>query len=373
MLSQKLASSMPVAAAPPAAAPKDTAARSFPAELIARSAGPFALEYVIRRLDIESAATSIHLTNDIAAISTLPQTQYAAIANLARLNDIRRLNKFLEAVNEKLAEGGRLVGCVQTAEIREREIRKAYVPVVAQAYLCGEWLLKRACPKLPVLKQFYFLVTNGRDRALTLTEALGRLYCCGFRIEHMEEHGGLLFFSAVKERRPAFDAAPSYGVLFRMHRIGKGGRDIIVWKIRTMHAYAEYLQQYVYERNNLDGGGKFKDDFRVMPIGRILRAIWLDELPMIWNLVKRDVKLVGVRPLSRHYLNLLSAEARERRRHYTPGLIPPYYADLPNTIEEFVASEQRYFDAYDQAPFRTDVRYLLLALRNILIHGVRSR
>jgi hypothetical protein len=56
-----------------------------------------------------------------------------------------------------------------------------------------------------------------------------------------------------------------------------------------------------------------------------------------------------------------------------PGLIPPFYADLPKTLEEIQASEKRYLDSYRKNAFLTDLKYLGKALRNILIkRGVRS-
>ena len=59
-------------------------------------------------------------------------------------------------------------------------------------------------------------------------------------------------------------------------------------------------------------GGKFKDDFRVTTEGRFFRKFWLDELPMIINIFKGDMKIVGVRPLSSHYFNLYSEELKAR-------------------------------------------------------------
>lgn len=49
---------------------------------------------------------------------------------------------------------------------------------------------------------------------------------------------------------------------------------IKVYKLRTMHPYLEYLQQYVFDRNGLEKGGKLKDDFRMTHWGRIFRICW---------------------------------------------------------------------------------------------------
>ena len=114
-----------------------------------------------------------------------------------------------------------------------------------------------------------------------------------------------------------------------MKRIGKGGKTIYVYKLRTMYAYSEFIQKFVYENNSLQLGGKFKDDFRVPFWGILFRKLFIDELPMLINWVKRDLKLVGVRPMSNQYMSLYSTEHQERRKNFKPGLVPPFYADLP--------------------------------------------
>ena len=139
-----------------------------------------------------------------------------------------------------------------------------------------------------------------------------------------------------------------------------------------MHPYSEYLQAYVHFHHQLDEGGKFKDDFRTTMLGRIMRKLWLDELPMLYNMLKGDLKIVGVRPLSQHYFNLYDKNIQEKRILVKPGLIPPFYYDMPKTLEEIQASEERYIDAYLKKPFRTDVRYFFGALKNILFKGARS-
>jgi hypothetical protein len=45
-----------------------------------------------------------------------------------------------------------------------------------------------------------------------------------------------------------------------------------------MHPYSEYLQEYIYENNKLQQGGKFNNDFCVTTLGRIMRKTWIDEL-----------------------------------------------------------------------------------------------
>ena len=94
---------------------------------------------------------------------------------------------------------------------------------------------------------------------------------------------------------------------------------------------------------------------------------------MLYNWLKREIKLVGVRPLSQHYLSLYPHDLVERRREHKPGLIPPFYVDLPKGLEEIVESERRYLQAYEAHPIKTDVKYFFLALYNILIRRARSQ
>ncbi|MBL0340951.1 MAG: sugar transferase [Bacteroidetes bacterium] len=157
-----------------------------------------------------------------------------------------------------------------------------------------------------------------------------------------------------------------------MRRFGYLGKVINVYKFRTMYPFSEYLQQYIYEKNKLQEGGKFKDDFRISTLGRFMRKYWLDELPMIMNLLKGDLKLVGVRPLSKQYLSLYSEELQQKRLQFKPGLIPPFYADLPKTLDEIMASENRYLDQYSKHPIRTDIKYFFASFKQIIFKKARS-
>jgi exopolysaccharide biosynthesis polyprenyl glycosylphosphotransferase len=87
-------------------------------------------------------------------------------------------------------------------------------------------------------------------------------------------------------------------VFFRQRRIGHEGRTFRVWKFRTMYTDAEERLATLVDLNESDGLlFKMKDDPRVTPIGRFLRASSLDELPQLINVIIGDMSLVGPRPL----------------------------------------------------------------------------
>ncbi|MEA3317921.1 MAG: sugar transferase, partial [Bacteroidota bacterium] len=155
-------------------------------------------------------------------------------------------------------------------------------------------------------------------------------------------------------------------------RIGKNGKIIYVYKMRTMHPYAEYLQEYIFKQNDLEKGGKFQNDFRVTMVGRFMRKFWIDELPMIINFLKGETKIVGVRPLSKHYFSLYSKELQELRIKIKPGLVPPFYYDMPKTLDEIQESELKYLRKYHKHPIRTDWVYFWRAFWNIVVKKERS-
>ena len=149
---------------------------------------------------------------------------------------------------------------------------------------------------------------------------------------------------------------------------------ITVYKFRTMYSYSEYLQEYVYQHRRLDKTGKFYHDYRVNTLGGILRKTWLDELPMVVNMLKGEMKLVGVRPLSRQFFDLYTPEMQQLRIQTKPGLLPPLYYEKkqPETLEEIQESERRYVEAYLKHPLRTDWKYFWGIVGNILIHHKHS-
>jgi exopolysaccharide biosynthesis polyprenyl glycosylphosphotransferase len=86
-------------------------------------------------------------------------------------------------------------------------------------------------------------------------------------------------------------------VMFRQTRIGQNGRPFTLYKFRTMRMGAETERSALVAANAMQGPlFKVRDDPRVTPVGRMLRARYLDELPQFWNVLRGDMSLVGTRP-----------------------------------------------------------------------------
>lgn len=290
------------------------------------------------------------------------------------LNRIRHINHFLNYASEALVDGGYIMCHATTAMMKKQMIMNRFPRVINKIIYFFHYLWHRVCPKLKLTEWIYFAVTKGKNRTYHRVEVMGRLYRAGFEVVDEGFRYGEFFVLAKKTKAPIWDDEPSCGPLIKLSRVSKGGNIIGVYKFRTMYSYSEYLQPYMYEHGGLQDGGKFSHDYRVNEWGRLLRSCWLDELPMFINFFKGQMKLVGVRPLSRHYFSLYSPEMQQLRIKVKPGLLPPFYyeKESPKTIEDVQASERRYIEAYLKAPFRTDWRYFWGSVANILFHRKRS-
>jgi lipopolysaccharide/colanic/teichoic acid biosynthesis glycosyltransferase len=328
--------------------------------------------YISRFVDSGSNTTEILATSTVFNIASINSKAIRTIVNLKRMNDIENINEFLVMVNRKLPYHGMYICGVETIAQRRNRILNKYPVLVSYPYYLLDFILKRIFPKWEPTRRIYRMLTRGNNRAMSLTETLGRLRVCGFKIEEYAEVDKLTYVVVRKIARPVQEKDKPYGMIIRLRRIGKDGNLFDVYKLRTMHPYAEFLQEFVYGNNHLAVGGKLKDDFRITSWGRWMRKVWLDEQPMWINWLRGDMKLVGIRPLSRQYFTLYPKQFRQRRIKYKPGLIPPFYFDLPETLDEIIASEEKYLNAYDIHPWITDIRYFFKSIYIILVKQARS-
>ena len=333
-------------------------------------------DFVLKNIDlslIDRDRTAVLSTEALHDIQCLADGDLRLLINLHKTNDIRWFNRYFLSVYHKLKANGYFVGNVRTIETRKSYYRSKYSGIVTWFLNLASFVWLRVFPKLPITKKIYFTITRGRKRMVSKAEIFGRLHFCGFRVIDEFEISNTLFFIAQKVKEPSRNQNPTYGPLVKLRRSGYSGQMITVYKFRTMYPYSEFLQEYIYKNNSLDSGGKFKDDFRITDWGKYARALWIDELPMLYNWLKGDMKFFGVRPLSSHYLSLYTNELKELRKKVIPGLVPPFYADLPETLNEIIDSELRYIKSYLKAPVRTQFSYLWHSYINIVIKGARSR
>lgn len=86
-------------------------------------------------------------------------------------------------------------------------------------------------------------------------------------------------------------------IFFIQDRMGQNGRPFKIYKFRSMVKDADNMADQV---KIVDEHGntihKVKNDFRVTPIGKIIRKTSLDELPQLINVLRGDMSLVGPRP-----------------------------------------------------------------------------
>ncbi len=296
-----------------------------------------------------------------------------AIINLSLVNNIRFINKFFETVNSKLKNDDVFIVCCETITARKERQRMGHIPIVKNIWFMLEFIFLRVFPKLWGFKKIYFLITRGRNRLLSKAEVMGRLVSCGFKIEASEAFNGLTYIVAKKTGPAMFNMNASYGPLFKMPRMGKNGEIIGIYKFRTMHPYAEYLQDYILNLNGYADSGKPKNDFRLTPWGRILRRYWLDELPQLINVCKGELKLVGVRPISKRYFEDIPTDLQSIRLKFKPGCIPPYVAlDRKGDVDSVIQAERDYLTEKMKHPYTTDTKYFFKAIYNILFKCKRS-
>lgn len=296
------------------------------------------------------------------------------IFNKRGISHVKHLNTLLNACNDMLEDGGYLWCHSRTSSLKHQIILKSYPGPAGKVVYAFHYLWHRVMAKLVLTRWFYMTVTGGKNRSYSRVEILGRMCRAGFDIVDERFSHGEFFVLGRKAREPRRYKARNYGMLVKLHRIGYKGKTIGVYKLRTMYPYSEYLQPYMMEHEGLERGGKFSHDYRINYWGRKFRSGWIDELPMFINLLKGEMKLVGVRPLSRQYFGLYSPEMQQLHISVKPGILPPFYYEgaSPETIEEVQESERRYIDEYHKAPLRTDWRYLRGILNNIIVKHKRS-
>ena len=331
-------------------------------------------QMLLSKARLDSRLTKVVANRDMFSFVQIPDYQYQTLVDLTLLNDARGINKRFCIVNQKLPDNGQYVCCYRPQEYVKSKILRSYPKGINYIVYIGWVIYRRVFPRLLLMSRLHYDLTKGRKRTLSKTEVLGRLYYCGFEVEQIIPMGHIEYVFARRHSQPyPQESMKIYGPLIKLPRVCKNKEIRYFYKFRTMHPYSEYIQQYVFDqRGGMNIADKSDDDWRITNWGRILRKYWLDELPMLINWLKGDVKLVGIRPLSKAMFEQYPKELQDKRTLTKPGLIPPFYIDHPNTFDELYASENKYLDAYLQHPIWTDIRYFFMTIYAILFKKMHS-
>lgn len=294
------------------------------------------------------------------------------IVDLRQVNQVKDINKHFISINKLLPDAGIFIGKFESYNNRKVRIVKNYGKYIGKLILILDFIFNRVIPKLKFTSKLYKVITKDKYRVISLAETLGRTVSCGFEIIDFKAINNFTYFAVIKTAEPKIDKQPSYGPFFKMRRIGKNGKIIGVYKLRTMHPYSEYIQNFIINLNGYNEYGKVKDDFRVTGWSKFVRKLYLDELPQILNVLKGEMSLVGVRPLSAVSFNHLPDDLRRERIKYKPGCIPPYVALRKKGLNGVLEAERIFLKEMDKNPIKTKVKYFLMAIYNIISLKVSS-
>lgn len=144
------------------------------------------------------------------------------------------------------------------------------------------------------------------------------------------------------------------GVFFFQKRPGKDGKIFKIIKFKTMNDRKDAY------------GALLPDARRLTPVGKMVRAASIDELPQLMNVLKGDMSLIGPRPLLVQYLPLYSPE-QARRHEVRPGITGWAQVNGRNAI-----SWQKKFELdvwyVDHISFATDWMIFCKTLKCVLAH-----
>lgn len=112
------------------------------------------------------------------------------------------------------------------------------------------------------------------------------------------------------------------GALNPRRKHDQGGRVFTMYKFRTMYVAEEPTQPQVWASEH---------DPRITPLGRVLRAFRLDELPQLFNVLMGDMNIVGPRPEQPHIFQDIRDEVGHytRRQRVLPGITGLAQVSLP--------------------------------------------
>ena len=141
-------------------------------------------------------------------------------------------------------------------------------------------------------------------------------------------------------------------VIFTQSRPGKDEKIFKIYKFRSMSDARD------------ENGNLLSDEIRLGEFGKKLRALSIDELPQLFNVLKGDMSFIGPRPLLVEYLPLYSKE-QSRRHNVRPGITGLAQVNGRNAISW---KEKFEFDTYyaDNLSLNLDIKIAFLTIKKVI-------
>ncbi len=166
-----------------------------------------------------------------------------------------------------------------------------------------------------------------------------------------------------------FDPGP---VFYSQERVGRYEKPFKVYKFRTMRVDAEKLSGPMLAQEN---------DPRITRLGAFLRAVRLDELPQIWNVLVGDMSIVGPRPERPFFVEQFKQEIPEYvyRMNVKPGItgLAQVYGKYNTTAYDKLIYDLVYIQ---NAGIRMDLTIIIQTVRVLFqksategVHDVRTK
>lgn len=127
--------------------------------------------------------------------------------------------------------------------------------------------------------------------------------------------------------------------VYSQTRVGRGGRVFVIYKFRTMYHECEKVSGIQWS---------VKGDLRITPLGKVLRATHLDELPQLWNVLRGEMSLVGPRPERPEIVNDLrvSVWGYDVRHAVLPGITGFAQIHLPPDSSILTVKNKLIYDRF---------------------------
>ena len=136
-------------------------------------------------------------------------------------------------------------------------------------------------------------------------------------------------------------------IFFKHKRVGKHGKELKIYKFRTMIRDAESAMKYFTpeQKKEFEENFKLENDPRVTRVGKFLRKTSLDELPQIINILKGEMSIIGPRPVVESELEKYGKD-KQKLLSVAPGLTGNWAANGRSDVsyEERIALELDYIE-----------------------------